>query len=134
MSVSFKYIFLITFFGWCWLIKLDRFQVYSSILRHMYIVCALNTQSWISFCHNIFDPLSVLITFRIFCLFVCLWAPSHPSWILHKWGCQWIWKTHWIDSKQQEKVGIIGKNEIMFIIIYSFMCPCSLCSIMLIDL
>lgn len=36
-GLSFFYYFLLNLLGWCWLVKLYRFQVYNSVTHHLYI-------------------------------------------------------------------------------------------------
>ena len=49
----FSFSILLNLVGWCWFIKLYRFQVYTSTIHH----CVLTTQSQVSFLHHIFDPM-----------------------------------------------------------------------------
>ena len=44
------FLFLLNLLGWHWLIKLYRFQVYDSIMHHLFIVfCVFTTPSQVSF-------------------------------------------------------------------------------------
>ena len=85
MSILFIFLNLL---GWCCLIKLCRFQLYNSIIHHLYIPLIFTTQNQIFFSHHIFDllyhlislhsplllvtsiQLSVFISFSLSCLFI----------------------------------------------------------------
>ena len=64
--------FLIEFIGWYWLIKLYRFQVYSSIKYHLYIIFCVHHPRSIPYHHHLFPLYPLLNQWNNLHLRLCL--------------------------------------------------------------